>query len=1146
MKTGLVVLLCLMACLSASAWDGGTEEADWGILSNQVVASRTQLTNWIAQVDAAGLSTDYASVSLTVVDRFLTYAQYDRDHPDVMSNAVEDIWWGDKIPDYANYHINLPFDEMQSCLDVSSNAQAELQQQLANQIVLQTPHDFSTGTVVLTNGSYTLDGSPAFPSTFTWMPADEDLLQAFGRIGGSFYQLTNLEPDETVTPAYLTNERNDAFDRSMNNIAPQQFFLGHKADAWMIATNSAITNGARNFVQYDTDSPQIRGWLTKLFEGFLPVVGGPDGSGDQPRMLLLANEPNFATREGGWLADNGVSENTMARYNDWLQARYTTVTNLNAVYGTSHIDFDAAETSMVMPIATNLQGGPVWYDWCRFNMDRINDFFSFLKAGAQANDPDASPVTIKILGPQLENVWRDEGMDLEYLAKLMDVQGADNKISPATAADLNIKESLAWTNDYAMDWVDQSMMLDFMKSISPGKAFYDSEWHGLSTGRWRDFSMDPDYVRAALWMGFTHGISAMQAWYWPRAADGSLSRGDIEAMIGSIVTLPEALDSYGRTFKELNAHAGSVTRLVQTDRRFMIYYCEESAIQDLAYIPEVERVYEALKLINSPVGFTTSTEISNLSSSTQTVIVPPAHYISDASLAKLQAFEAAGGSVVQVNGASTSFVKDEHGAARAGGSGLSPVATATLSDALATAEAFDSALDALMPDLPVEVIITDGSASAYGVLVFQTLEETGETTLALINVSKDSRTVLLQVAGQSAGFRDLITQRAVATYEQVMAPFDVMLLQTDESVPAPPMVPEDEVTVVEFTAGEGYSNGDLTLHSNWIGNAGNVIDTIGAGYNGAQGIVDVSLEAWKKGVYSKGCPAVSPGDEITLSTVFQFTSTNSVAGNRDLLSLVFYDSSAGSGDAIRAAFRRTAGANVDFLISHGGGNSSSSDVPSADAGLVSDIGTSDWLEFAATLTRGTASNDWSMTLSLVNLASSSVIHTFSSTGLVSTADFFAADTLYGAFSSSRPDAEISSRVIDSFFITVPGTTGWDTFVSDFGLSGAVTNDSDLDGRSDLFEYALGGNPTNSADAGFSPGLTFYSNGRVGYRHLRRSGTYPGITYLAEWTDSLVTGSWSSAWISSSELQGAPANYTEIERQLDGTNSLFFRLQITQP
>ncbi|VGO20391.1 hypothetical protein [Pontiella sulfatireligans] len=148
-----------------------------------------------------------------------------------MSNAVADKWWGPQIQNSSTYRLELPFDEMQQCLDLSSNAIIELEQQLATSIVLQDPPDFSTGTLMLTNRFYTLDGNPVSPSTFTWMLKDEeDLLQAFGRVGGRSYSLTSVDSDNTVNAGGRNAMAADLYAQSADNIAPQQIFLGHQSE----------------------------------------------------------------------------------------------------------------------------------------------------------------------------------------------------------------------------------------------------------------------------------------------------------------------------------------------------------------------------------------------------------------------------------------------------------------------------------------------------------------------------------------------------------------------------------------------------------------------------------------------------------------------------------------------------------------------------------------------------------------------------------------------------------------------------------------------------------------------------------------------------------------------------------------------------
>ncbi len=778
----LILFSVFFPCLS-HAYDGATDPAAWTELKSQVEGKQAELAALMGQVEQAGLSTDYAYVSKVVIERFLGYAQYDRDNQSELQEALDAVWWNHKVPDQ-DYVVNLPFDELQGCIEVADFAMAELRAQLDEAVVLNPPVDFSTGAMRLGEGSFTREGEPVFPSTFTWMPDAEDLMQAFGRMGGVSYALTDLNADGTVKQWAIDGDIEDVMEQGASNQAFQQFFIGHRAPSWMSDANPEVLDGGRNFVTYDTDSPIIRENFTKLFTQYIPPV--TTAAGEQQRMHLLANEPNFATRKDGWQADKGVSENTMNRYRDWLESKYETVQNLNDIYGTSYVSFDAARDAMTMPIdpeaPETIQGGPVWYDWCRFNMDRINDFFLFLKTGAQGNDPLAAPTTIKVLGPQLSDDWRDEGIDLEYLADLMDVTGADLHSTPLGMSNMNVKEGLEWMEDYAMDWREQAMFLDFYKSLHPEKAYYDSEWHGLSTGRWRDFAMDRDYVRSSIWLGFTHGMNAIQSWVWSRKEDGNFL--DVNSdFLGEILTQPTALDAYGRVMKELNAHAKTITTLAKANRQFYIFYCEESAIQDLEYIHELETVYEALKLLNLRVGFTTPSRIDGLDPESQTVFVSPSQFMEEGSLAGLKTFNQEGGNIVLVD-AAHSFLKDELGRAREGGAGFTPFASVDFDTAETMADELDSVLDPVKPEQAVSVGITDlGTSPAYGILATQSIDaETGNVILSLVNVSQQERTVHLQLeTGKAPTFTNLLTGKETTT-SHVMQPCDLLLLSASTSV----------------------------------------------------------------------------------------------------------------------------------------------------------------------------------------------------------------------------------------------------------------------------------------------------------------------------------------------------------------------------
>ncbi len=770
----LLVLLCTAKAL---AWEGSTDDVAWENLLNTVRQKQSELVATMARARKAGITTDYAFVSKVVIDHCLVFAQYDRDHPDEIEKAYSDLWWTRKIPDRA-YAASLPFDELMGCMEVADHAISELQDQLARRIVLDDPPDFRAVVASIGQGSFLLNGEPVFPSSFSWMPNQEDLMVAFGRMGGVYYALTDLQENGLIKKSALQSDILHVEKMASANIGFQQYFIGHAAPSWMTRKYPHILDGGRNFVRYDVDSPIIRSSLQSLFAQYLPAV--TDASTTQGRLHLLANEPNFATRKGGWQSDKGVSALTMDRYRDWLREKYTDISRLNQVYGKSYTSFEDARDAMVMPIdpesTETRQGGPVWYDWCRFNMDRVNDWFTFLKTGVQENDPMSAPVTIKVLGRQLSTEWRDDGMDLEYLAGLMDVLGADSHTIPAGMTNANLKGEQEWLDHYALEWVMQSMLLDFYKSLYPGKPYYDSEWHGFSTQRWVDFSMDRSYVRAALWLGFTHGMNAIQSWVWGRQQDGSFL--DVNSnFVGEVITQPTALDAYGRTLKELNAHAQEVTRLAGQQRQVYLYYCEEAAIQDLSYIPDLQTVYESLKLLNLRVGFTTPSRLPGLSGRSPIVIVPPSLFLSDKSLSVLEDFVNSGGKVILVD-SHRSFLKNELGMDRADPLAWTPLAEIGLDDADELARAMQPILHPLVPEPLVPYRIMDKQGDpALGVIVMQGPDQlTNSSTIVLINTSKHERVVELGTGDDPPSVVNSLTNQPAGKRFR-LPPCDVLLLR---------------------------------------------------------------------------------------------------------------------------------------------------------------------------------------------------------------------------------------------------------------------------------------------------------------------------------------------------------------------------------
>jgi hypothetical protein len=818
-RNSFLFLAALLAgpALQAGIYSGATTDVAYTQLVNDVESAYTLLTNQMAMAEADGISTAYAQVTKVTLEQFKDkFTPWDRANPSSIADAyTEKTSFAADDPVYAAYGAaGLPFDELADCIEIAQAATTELQQQINGAVVLQEPPDFSTGAMTLNGTHYELEGKKVIPSRFFWQPEnDEQIWQAYGRMGASFYGLYyNMTGPDTPNNVSVLNDVNNL---ATFGASPVEFWhatvVGADTNNWMLRDYPEVLgDGSRYFNEYDIDNPLVRQWESNLFNQVLAPAVSNLGSG--LRYHLLNNEPRFPIRQGNGDSAHNVSSYTTDNFAAWLLTKYTTLTNLNTVYGTNYVDFSAAATANYVVddgVDEDLQGGPIWYDWCKFNQERVTDWLEFLNDTVKA--VDSTPSTyIKVWGEgSIHTTWQDQGIDYEVLAKMVDLPGSDSQCNPLRS-EYDTRDEQDWRNRYAFEWRAQAVMMDFIKSMSPEKPYLDAEWHGLVGARWRDFHMEDKYVRAILWMAAQQGLSGINAWFWNRSTDNSY-RLKAE-FAGSPVVQPIMLNAYGRTMKEINAHAETFAAMVPALRHYVVYYNNDSAIQDVTYSDNMTDVYEALKLLNVPVGFTTPTELASVTNAGQTLIVPRTEFISDSDLAGLQAAASNGVAILLVDPAD-SFTQTELGAARGGGAGFTPFATVSHGEVYAMADDLEAALATRKPSLPVACDITDASGDpAYGVICCQSEDPVrGGQTVSLINLSQQPRTVTLSMDSQGV-VTNLITGQAGSS-QMTLAPQDVRLLHlpVHESVN-----PQWNSYIAQYgLSGEKTANFDYDSQNDW-------------------------------------------------------------------------------------------------------------------------------------------------------------------------------------------------------------------------------------------------------------------------------------------------------------------------------------------
>ena len=141
----------------------------------------------------------------------------------------------------------------------------------------------------------------------------------------------------------------------------------------------------------------------------------------------------------------------------------------------------------------SLRGTPKYYDWCRFNMDRVNDWFQFLHDGITEFDEDAT-THIKIF-PRIvvdENGQRDHGIDIEYLTSLTEYNGNDVTIRKRLP---NATSDEWWEENYIYDWRELAMTYAMLDSFNPDTLNVNSESHFLNGNAYADMYTTTQYSR---------------------------------------------------------------------------------------------------------------------------------------------------------------------------------------------------------------------------------------------------------------------------------------------------------------------------------------------------------------------------------------------------------------------------------------------------------------------------------------------------------------------------------------------------------------------------------------------------------------------------------------------------------------------------
>lgn len=724
---------------------------------------------------------------------FLKFADWDEKNKEAVEYAFSKYSpYEDKSEELAQF---IPEFERNKVVEILDDAIDELDQVLRGEIKRRPVNKVNWQNIEVADNMLLSEGKPIFLYDYFSKSVGRPLTDTSvynDYLGAIFHGGENLYPvdHDRAINSFLLNE-DGTFDQELlrevteiNDSNVGFLLYWHMGiPEWIEEKEPESRKGRSLFIGYDIDNPLVRDVWGRIAKetGYLT-------RGKKVTQLgyILANEPHWYSEAGHWSQNfkemNSISSYTLSKFQKWLKEKYSgDIKSLNSNWKSGFASFD--EVAINIPIDPGKRGEPIWFDWCRFNMDRSIDWFKFLQNKLKEGNPDAN-THIKIMPNLYTENNRSHGIDVEALTELTSMIGDDAKAHETRL--LNRKNPEEWEERYSFFWKEMSMSYDFMESVSPNKIHINSESHFLSSSWWRELDTTTEYVNAIYWLATLQGMDANLSWFWARDPDGSFEdrlEGELNffdpalagSFAGSVNQQPHIANAYTQVMYDLNSFSKEIVELRNQRRPLRLFHSETSAINKSFHMTDQFSIYESLFFEGFPVGFVTQKILEKQSPDNwDSVLVYKTEYVTKDELEALQDYLDRGG-VVIVDGPE-SLSRDEYGRRHNKKLLESNGTLIQLSGKASLADIKKEALSTIKDSLPYLTLEEENGTKFKGVR-WQVVEQSdGGYLVSAINLGKYESKIKLSVkGGGNLLVEDLFTQKIYAPDMLVLQPKEVSL-----------------------------------------------------------------------------------------------------------------------------------------------------------------------------------------------------------------------------------------------------------------------------------------------------------------------------------------------------------------------------------
>jgi hypothetical protein len=497
------------------------------------------------------------------------------------------------------------------------------------------------------------------------------------------------------------------------------------------------------FVRHSIDAAESKAVQAKHLGVLLPLTRGLPSL----HSVCLSNEPIYQ--------DCREDPVTRGLWPEYLLRTYRSAAEANAVWGSAYTRLE--DVPVPSPEVPEKEADlPLFYDWCRFNMERFAGWHAWEAEVVRSLLPGL-PCHAKIMPTILERRTIGWGVDPELFSRLSQVNGND------CWEFLNRGRNSTW----AFNWSSMGVFYDLQCALAE-KPVFNTENHIIVD---RDMQpVPPEHTYTAIWQGAIHGQGATTTWVWERTYDPK------HDFAGSILHRPENAIAHGEAGLDLMRLAREVTALQNAPRRVALLYSVASIVNDPEYLGALDRAYTALNFSGLSIGFRSERQVAAGEwGETRLLLVPRARFVPPAVRAEIARWASAGGSVVLLGPeclGSDPYRRPFSGALAAAIPGV------VLADVPEAADLRQALLPSLRAaDCMPAVGLADASGSMPWGVEWRCAEFAGQPLLNLVNLTREPQTVHLGAPGTR--WRDLIAGGPLPS-AIVLAPMKPVL-----AIPAP-------------------------------------------------------------------------------------------------------------------------------------------------------------------------------------------------------------------------------------------------------------------------------------------------------------------------------------------------------------------------